>query len=53
MENFLETAQSVITGLLLIVGGASILAKLTPWQEDDKLLAKVKKFLLALSLNQK
>jgi len=53
MEKFLETAQLVITALLLIVGGASILAKFTPTQKDDEVIGKVKKFLLAISLNQK
>ena len=37
--------QQAITGLLAVLGGFSILAKLTPTKWDDNLLAKLIKFI--------
>lgn len=32
---------TIITGILAILGGASILAKLTPTEVDDKIIQKI------------
>lgn len=44
--------DSIIGGLLAIVGGCSIIAKLTPTPKDDAILAKAVKVLDLLALNK-
>lgn len=43
---------AIISGLLAIIGGFSILAKLTPTPKDDEILAKAVKVLDFLALNK-
>jgi hypothetical protein len=43
---------TIIAGLLAIVGGFSIIAKLTPTPKDDEILAKVVKVLDFLAMNK-
>ena len=43
---------TVITGLLTIVGGFSVIAKLTPTPKDDEILAKIVKVLDFVALNK-
>lgn len=47
-----ENAGTVAAGVLAVIGGLSILAKLTPTAKDDEFLAKVVKVLDALALNK-
>ena len=41
-----------ITGVLAVLGGASILAKLTPTQSDDKIIAAILKVINVLGLSK-
>lgn len=43
---------AITTGLLAVVGGFSVLAKLTPTPKDDEILAKIVKVLDFLALNK-
>jgi hypothetical protein len=43
---------TIIAGLLAVVGGFSIIAKLTPTPKDDEVLAKVVKVLDFLAMNK-
>ena len=58
MENAMKMFQwalanwdTVVGGLLTIIGGASVIAKLTPTPADDAFLAKIVKALDFLALN--
>lgn len=42
---------TIISALLMIIGGASILAKFTPTPKDDTILATLKGYLEKLALN--
>ena len=44
--------QTIITAALVIVGGFSVIAKLTPTPADDAILAKAVKVLDFVSLNK-
>ena len=44
--------ESVVAGVLAIIGGLSIIAKLTPTPKDDEVLAKIVKALDFLALNK-
>lgn len=44
--------NTVITAILAVIGGLSIIAKLTPTPKDDEILEKVVKVLDFLSLNK-
>lgn len=44
--------QTIITAALAIVGGFSVIAKLTPTPTDDAILAKAVKVLDFVSLNK-
>ena len=44
--------QTIITAALAIVGGFSVIAKLTPTPADDAILAKAVKVLDFVSLNK-
>ena len=41
----------IVAGLLAIIGGAAILATMTPTPKDDAILAKVKKVLDFIAMN--
>ena len=43
---------TVVGGLLAIVGGFSVIAKLTPTAKDDAILAKIVKVLDFLAMNK-
>lgn len=43
---------TIITGLLAVVGGLSVIAKLTPTPKDDEILAKAVKVLDFLAMNK-
>jgi hypothetical protein len=43
---------TIIAGLLAVVGGFSVLAKLTPTPKDDAILAKAVKVLDFLAMNK-
>jgi hypothetical protein len=44
--------DSIVGGLLAIIGGCSVIAKLTPTPADDAILAKIVKALDFLALNK-
>jgi hypothetical protein len=44
--------ETVIAGVLAIIGGLSVIAKLTPTPKDDEILAKIVKLLDFLALNK-
>ncbi len=46
-----ENGLAVVNALLAVVGGASVIAKLTPTPKDDAFLAAAKAKLDALALN--
>ena len=41
----------LMSGLLMVVGGASIIVKLTPTPKDDEILGKIKKIINRIALN--
>ena len=41
----------IVAGLLAIIGGAAILATMTPTPKDDAILAKIKKVLDFVAMN--
>lgn len=45
--------EQIVVVALAVVGAASAIAKLTPTQTDDKIIAKIKKVLDTLALNPK
>ena len=47
-----DNYQTIIGGLLAIIGGFSILAKLTPTPKDDEILAKIVKVLDFCAMNK-
>lgn len=47
-----DNYQEIIGGTLAVIGGLSILAKLTPTPKDDAILAKAVKVLDFLALNK-
>jgi len=48
-----EHADDIVSGLLMILGGASILARLTPTKKDDKVLDAILKVIHTLGLTKK
>lgn len=46
-----EQREAIISGVTMIVAGASILAAMTPTPKDDTILAKAKKALDVLAFN--
>lgn len=49
----LEILSQVASALLMILGGASIIAKLTPTEADDKIIKKIIDFIHSLGLTKK
>ena len=45
--------KDILFGVTSIVTGASIIAKLTPWKGDDKILAELMKIINLLAINPK
>jgi len=52
LQWLVDNYTSIIGAILAIVGGFSIIAKLTPTPKDDEILAKVVKVLDFLALNK-
>ena len=46
-----ENGLVIVNALLAVVGGASVLAKLTPTPKDDAVLGKAKAWLDKVALN--
>jgi len=44
--------MTIVTALLAVIGGLSIIAKLTPTPKDDEILAKIVKVLDFLAMNK-
>jgi hypothetical protein len=44
---------SLATGILTVLGGASIIAKLTPTEADDKVIQAIVSFIHTLGLTKK
>jgi len=53
MDWIINNLDNIIAGLLMIVGGASILAKLTPTEKDDMVVDRILALLHKLALNPK
>lgn len=47
----LDTAQTLVTGALAIVGGAAVIAAITPTTKDDAALAALRKILDVVAFN--
>lgn len=43
----------ILSGITMIIGGASVLVKLTPTTKDDEILGKIKNILSVIALNPK
>lgn len=48
----LETLTQVASAILMVLGGASIIAKLTPTESDDKIIQKIEDFIHKLGLTK-
>lgn len=53
LQWLVEHADDMVAGLLMILGGASILARFTPTKKDDKILAAIFKVIHTLGLTKK
>jgi hypothetical protein len=53
MEWILLNWGSIVQGVLMIVGGASLLAKLTPTKKDDIIIDSILKLINGIALNPK
>lgn len=49
----IETIQQIISAVLMILGGASIIAKMTPTEADNKFIQKIEDFIHALGLTKR
>lgn len=49
----IETIQQIISAVLMILGGASIIAKMTPTEADNKIIQKIENFIHALGLTKR
>ncbi|HDL19934.1 MAG TPA: hypothetical protein ENH30_01515 [Nitrospirae bacterium] len=47
----IENGAQIVSGALMIVGGASLIAKLTPTKADDRIINKILGFLNGIALN--
>ena len=50
---YLVVAGVIVEALLMIVGGAAVLAAYTPTKKDEVILAKIKNFLNLIAFNVK
>jgi len=48
----METVVTIIQGLLMVLGGFSILAKLTPTKTDDEIIDKILKVIHMFGLTK-
>ena len=48
----LEILTQVASAILMILGGASIIAKFTPTKSDDEIIQKIEDFIHGLGLNK-
>ena len=53
MEWLLANYMTLITGLSMIIAGASVIVKLTPTAKDDAIIAKLQKVIELIALNKK
>jgi hypothetical protein len=53
MEWLIANWDTILLGVTGIISGASIIAKLTPTETDDKILAKILRFIDLLAINNK
>jgi hypothetical protein len=53
MEWLIANWDTILLGVTGIISGASIIAKLTPTETDDKILAKILRFIDFLAINNK
>ena len=49
MEAYIELFWSAVTGISMIVAGATVIAKLTKTQKDDEILGKIHKYIEAIA----
>ena len=53
LQNIWNQVDGIIVAILAILGGFSVLARLTPTEADDKFIQKVINFINALGLAKK
>lgn len=46
-----ENVGTIVSGVLAIIGGASVLAKITPTPKDDEFLKSLRELLEQIALN--
>ena len=49
IDQYIEIGYQIIVALSLICTGATVLAKLTPTDKDDKFIGKISKYLKAIA----
>lgn len=49
MEQYIDLFWVVITGLSMIVAGATVIAKITNTKKDDEILGKIHKYIEAIA----
>lgn len=49
MDQYIDIFWAVITGLSMIVAGATVIAKLTKTKKDDAILGKIHKYIEAIA----
>lgn len=50
---FATNWDNILGGILTIIGGASVLARVTPWEWDNKALDFIQKIIDGLALSKK
>lgn len=49
MEAYIDLFWTVISGLSMIVAGATVIAKITETQKDDEIITKIHKYIQAIA----
>ena len=49
MDQYIDMFWAVITGLSMVVAGATVIAKLTKTKKDDAILGKIHKYIEAIA----
>lgn len=49
MEQYIDLFWAVVTGLSMIVAGATVIAKITKTKKDDEIIGKIHKYIEAIA----